>query len=382
MKKQARITRPPVINPAEEHEEPETRQPINELDPAEQSYTAFIAGFSEAKGCRVKVHRQTPRGRQYCFTGTPEEIDSEETIRLFHAKQPYAHEDGLYYLSVEVNGELRSCFPVNIAPQVGAPEQQHQQASGGMAEMLRIVQAQNERLERILTDRTREQPPMLEMVQGLQALDQLRGSQQPQLPIDTLMKAIELGQKMNGAGVPVDSWEAMLRDVIKESAPTLVPMLLTMFKGNPQQQVPAQLQHAAVPADRKEAPMMNPEQQQQDQQEQAMKEALKAAIQFLKNKAKRNSDPGLYVDMIVDNREDPLYARLISDILEKDFSAFATIDPEIEKPEYDAFFRFIYNGIRSVFDQSRTVANDTSGKTGNKGDAANNGAASKKSSKQ
>jgi hypothetical protein len=371
--KQARIR----DNRTEDHQdEPEARQPAVELDPAEQSYTAFIAGFSEAKGCRVKVHRQTPRGRQYCFTGTPEEIDSEETIRLFHAKQPYAHEDGLYYLSVEVNGELRSCFPVNIAPQVGAPEQQ-QQASGGMAEMLRMIQAQNERLERFLMDgRQREQPPMLEMVEGLQRLDQMRGGSQQQLPIDTLMKAIELGQKMNGAGVPVDSWEGMLRDVIKENAPALVPVLLSAFRGN-QQQIPEPVPPGAP--ERKEA-AVTPEQQQQ-QVERVMQDSLKAAIVFLKNKAKRNSDPGLYVDMIVDNREDPLYARLISDILDKDFSAFAAIDPEIEKPEYDAFFRFIYNGIRSVFDQSRAVADDSKGKAGNKGDAANNGAAVKKGSK-
>lgn len=374
--RRAQIRQP--INPADEaeHDAPVARH--LETDPAEQSYTAFIAGFSEAKGCRVKVHRQTPRGRQYCFHGTPEEIDSEETIRLFHAKQPYAHEDGLYYLSVEVNGELRSCFPVAIAPQVGAPEQQTQ-ASGGMAEMLRMIQAQNERLERILTERTREQTPMVEMVESLARIDQLRGgAQQPQLPIDTLMKAIELGQKMNSAGVPVDSWEGMLRDVIKESAPTLVPMLISMFKRSEQPQLPpGAVPATALPAERKEAPTMTPEQQQ----EAMMQESLKAAIVFLKKKAERNSDPGLYVDMIVDNREDPLYARLISNILEQDFSAFAAIDADIEKPEYSAFFRFIYNGIRSVFEQAREVASAGSGKSGNKGNPADNGAAGKKGSK-
>src|SRR5215470_15150475 len=107
----AKVRTVPRIETEEETFERDT--PNTDPDPAEQSYTSFIQGFSEAKGCHVKVHRQTPRGRQYCFTGTPEEIGSEETIRIFHAKQPYAHEDGLYYLSVEVNGQLRSCFPVN-----------------------------------------------------------------------------------------------------------------------------------------------------------------------------------------------------------------------------------------------------------------------------
>src|SRR5215831_12468107 len=374
----AKVHSPRII---EEHEELERDTPSQHDTPddaAEQSYSAFISGFSEAKGCHVKVHRQTPRGRQYCFTGTPEEIRSEETIRIFHSKQPYAHEDGLYYLSVEVNGQLRSCFPVNIAPQAAAADNSPgQHMSGGMAEMLRMIQAQNERLERMLMENGRREPtPMLEVVEGLQRLDQLRGgAQAQQLPMDVMIRAIELGQKLSSAGVPTEDWTSLFRDVLKENMPVILPLLTKMFMQQPQppQNITPPVK-AGVIEERKEVPVMPDEETQ-------LQEALKQAISFLKRKAERNSDPGLYVDMIMDNREDPLYARLISDILEKDFSAFASIDPEIAGPKYSGFFGFIYNGIRSIFDQQNSMASVSNGKDGNKTNAPVDGGSGKKSSK-
>lgn len=342
-------------------------------DPGEASYSDFVSKFSGAQGCRVRVHRQTPRGRQYCFFGTPEEI-SEEAIRLFHAKQPYASEEGTYFLSVEVNGELRSSFPVSIAPQVGTPGTEASAGmSGGMAEVLRILQAQNERLEARLMQQ--EKAPLSEMLDSMLKLDALRGGgQKTELPIDALMKAVEIGKSLNPSAA--DDWNSLLISTLKDNGPMLLGMLSQILKREPAP--PAQ--QPTVPAT---VPMQQPEERISESMPPNQQEVmiLKTAIGFLKKKALNRSDPGLYVDLIVDNREDPLYARLIRQIVEQDFSSFVAIDADIEREPYAGFFRFIYDRIRSVFVPADTVVTNIERTDGNKTDTPPNGTGGKKRGK-
>jgi len=335
-----------------------------ETDPAEISYTDFVAKNRGAKGCRVKVYRETPRGRQYCFFGSPEEI-SDEYIRQHHAKQPYASEEGHYVLVPEVNGETRDGFPVYIAPQVGTPgtAQEGGGQSGGMAELVRGLQAQNERLERMLLER--ERTPMVEMFDCMLKLDQLRGGQQPQqLPIESLMKAVEIGRSLNPT--ETETWNGLLMSTLKDNAPMILEMLNRF--------VPKPAQAAQVPPPGQPVQERISETMSADAQEQGI---FKEIISFLKVKAVRNSDPNLYIEVVVDNREDPLYAKLIREITTKEFSEFAAIDPEISQPQYVGFFHVIYDGIRSLFTPKGTVAASTDGKAGNKKHTPPNGATGK-----
>jgi hypothetical protein len=339
-----------------------------EQDPAEISYADFIAKNRGAQGCRVKVHRQTPRGRQYCFFGTPEEI-SEEYVRLYHAKQPYASEEGTYFLSVEVNGELRNVFPVDIAPQVGMPGT-IEGANGGMADSLRLMQGYLDRLEQRINQQQQEKPPLSEMLDNMLKLDQLRGGgQAQQLPIESIMKAVEIGKNLNPSDA--ETWNGLVISTLKENGPMILGMLNRFLSSNKPAQaegVPVQAKPETERISETMAPMVTIE------QEQAM---LKDAITFLKQKAVRNSDPGLYVDLIIDNRDDPLYAKLISEITTKKFPEFAAIDAEITQPQYSEFFEFIYNRVRSFFVPKAAVGPAANGKAGNKKHAASNGASSK-----
>jgi hypothetical protein len=104
-------------------------------------------------------------------------------------------------------------------------------------------------------------------------------------------------------------------------------------------------------------------------------------IDFLKRKCLADSDPGLYIDWIIDNREIPPYDQLIHSILGQPFSAFVQIDPEIGKPPYEAFFTTLYNGIRSEFGGSDPKSVDTSGPRGDKPNPKGNGAVSAKHAK-
>lgn len=327
-----------------EEDEPtrETREIISPLDPDEETYTAFMAKWGR-EGAKVRVYRVTPQGKQYCFLAAPDEVDPE-AIRLFHAKQSYAHETGQYLIEVEVNGEVRPPFPILIAPQVGAPGMPETSAgmSGPMGEMFRMLQAQNERLEARLTAQqtaaTKE--PIGELADALLKLDQLRGGGSKELPLDTLIKAIQLGKEMGGNG---DSWLGLVREALPALAPA-VASLATSIAGRAQ---------APAPANQNGGEEMN---------EEAM---IKVGLAYLKKKALAGSDPDLYVDIVVDNQTEAPYGQLIRRILDNDFSAFAAVDPEISKPEYEPFFRRIYNGIRSIFIEQNTVVIDPAGKSGN-----------------
>jgi hypothetical protein len=358
----------------EEEREDLADRAIND-DIGEEAYSQFVTRFRGGQGCRIKVHRQTPRGKQYCFSGTPEEIDSEETIRLYHAQQPYSHEEGNYVLSVEVNGEFRSAFSVQVAPQVGTPGTERPSASGGMADVVRELQAQNRRLEDMLFRGGQDKPQMLELVEGLSRLDALRGGSGGGGNLETITKCIEIGMKMNGGGSSGDGgWEGMLREVLKDNAPALIGLFQAISKRISEPSAPgvAPQQPATVTGE----PHM--EAMQPAQAEMAI---LQQAIAYLKKKAMSQSDPGLYIDLIIDNREDPLYARLISQIVENDFPAFAKLDPEIGNAPYRDFFSTIHNGIRSVFRPTSAVATDTGGKGGNKADASGNGTTGKSGGK-
>jgi hypothetical protein len=109
---------------------------------------------------------------------------------------------------------------------------------------------------------------------------------------------------------------------------------------------------------------------------------LKQAFAFLKRKCLAGSDPGLYIDIIVDNRDEPTYQKLIHAVLTREFSEFAALDPEIERPPFNEFFRFIYDGLRSVIKGENQMANDTGGKSGDAGNTDANGKSRKEGGKK
>jgi hypothetical protein len=319
---------------------------LPESDPAEETYAAFMAKWGR-EGAKVRVYRVTPQGKQYCFLGTPEEIDPE-SLRMFHAKQSYSHETGSYLIEVEVNGEVRSPFPILIAPQTNAPGvPEASRNDSAMTEMFRMLQAQNERLEKQLASQNRE--PIGSLADALLKIDQLRGGSKAEVPVDTLLKAIQLGKEMGGGGET--DWTMKLLDVLKDSMPALQGIVGSLAK-------------RIAPTDNNgggDVPVVNDDLM------------LKQGLIYLKKKALAGSDPGLYVDIIVDNREEQLYEKLIRRILETDFSAFAAIDADISRPEYESFFRAIYNGVRSVFIQPSDVEVDSVRQAGDDNHAPGDG---------
>ena len=353
-------------------EETEQTPPEKPTEP-DTTWTAFKGKFATSKGAKVKVYRQTPRGRQYCFFDIPSKID-EESIRQWHAEQVFASEPGEYELALEIDGVLQDPFPVAIAPQVAVPGSELKTGpSGGMAEAFRFLQGQMDRLEQRLMQR--DQTPMSEMVDAMYKLDQMRGAGKSETSLDNVLKCIEIGQKIGHAPVAQEWWQTAI-EAVKENGPLLLGIWQKMQQGQqgkvgivakenpPQQQIQADPQQ----------PTQEEVFRMTEEQERAM---LQQTIIYLKKKALNGSDPGLYIDLVLDNQQDPIYARLISEIADKDFSTFATIDADIEKPQYRPFFSAIYNGLRSVIVQADSVASARDREAGNKAHTPANGAAGK-----
>lgn len=87
-----------------------------------------------------------------------------------------------------------------------------------------------------------------------------------------------------------------------------------------------------------------------------LKALLSQGINFLKTKAQKGSDPGLYVDIALDNVDQPQWAGLIG-LVEKPFEEVANlVDPELLNPFYRPWFEQLFNGIRDALHDRTTPA--------------------------
>jgi hypothetical protein len=330
-------------------------------DPVEDTYSSYVASQSGLEGVVVKVYRQSEKGRQYCFMGPPAEI-SDESVRLYHARQPWAREEGMYFLKVLVHGDPRTEFSIPIAPQVGTLGAAGPGADGGADHaVVRLLMEQNARLEAlVMRGNQAEREPLGATVDALYKLDQMRGAKE--LPMDTLMKAIELGKTLSGgSGVAADGSEWM--GLIKEAIPIFGSMLARQPQQPPQQ---AQITGGQ--------PMTT--EAQEDAQ-------LRGVIAFLKKKCLAGSHPELYIEIVADNYEDDAtYQRLVSRVLDREFSEFAALDPDITKPTFEPFFRFLFNGLRSRFKPENPMEPTSAGQSGHTSNTSGNGAGRTKRSKK
>jgi hypothetical protein len=192
-------------------------------------------------------------------------------------------------------------------------------------------------------------------------LDTLRGGgASKELPIDTILKCIEIGKSIGGGGAPVDTgFMGILKDILKDVAPVALPLLMgggARPVGGPAQHVPAIESGGG------------------DMERAAQVEAsLREGIAYLKKKCMMGADPDLYLALICDNADNEQFSQLVHLATTQEFTLFSKLDPEIEQPPYAAFFRHVYNGIRSAFNSANQVDDNLSRSGGNETDVASNG---------
>jgi len=294
-------------------------------------------------GVQIKVYKVVRGLRQYCgYLTTWSNIEEDVAALGFGS--------GEYSISILEDGEVKHVMPLGIAEKVmGAVA-----TSGDPS--LRVLLDQMARLiDRLANPPQREREPVNDLADALVKMHgMVQQPQSTQLTPATIMEWIQLGKELAGSpgGGGDDLWS-----VLKEIGAPIIQGVMAARNG--QQVNPQQI---AAP------------QQQSEGQMRAMLEAkLKLGIMFLKKKALAGSDPELYVDLIVDNRESEDYATLIHTILNGVFSAFIQIDPVINREPFEQFFRAVYDGVRSVFTQKDSVEAAVTGPKGNNGNISHNG---------
>jgi len=320
----------------------ETELPPEDVEESE-ALRSIIEQFGNGT-VKIKVLKDSPKGPLYCFTSTDATLD-EDFIQTHYG-------GGTYSLRVFINEQLRKTIKLNIADRLmpigSAPSPEPQRNSGGDSEFLK------EMILALLQNR--QQTPVGELAQAMRDLgvagNQNQGSSEKM--VEMLIKGMEIGRESGGGGG--SDWKSVLADVLKPA----VPGLMAHFAGAPQ---PGQ----NPPQDQKALAMQS---QEND------RTAIISGIQYLKKKAISGINPDLVVEWIVSNAEE--YQPLIRVVLNTEFATIASFDPEIGTEPFFSWFKPLYDGLRSAFEQPNPVVDDPGEPSGDAIDIAVDGGTSKK----
>lgn len=300
----------------------------------------------------AKVYELRPSGEE-CFlrvipSPTPEKV-SEESIRAGNHGR-----GGKFVLRFLVDGELRSTQQLLIADDPSAASVLS--GNGTSDPTLQLLLQKITALEIQLANRQNpEREPINNLADAMLKLQQLQAPKQD-TSLDTILKCIEIGKSLGGGGG--SDWGSIIKDVVKEIGPTIAPLIMSAANGG--------VQRPGLPAGTNGGDSAMVEEQM-----------LKQGIAFLKKKCMMRSDPGLYVDMVIDNAEEFPYSRLVHIATTQEFSAFTNLDPELGQEPYQTFFKTIYDGLRSNFGRTNSVDVDSGRTDGNENNPSGNGGADK-----
>ncbi len=345
-KRITRVTEEDVPDENERHDEKLLEDPGNE------TLDYVLKGFDSRDGLEVKYYRVTHTGS--AFVGSFPDLVPETQL------QEWYPEGGRYEVRFYIHGEFRDRRFVNIAPRPGAHVGNGSSGSAVEGLLREQLAMMREEIRDMRNNRNGQSSSAAELAQAVGALKELIGPQQNNLE-STINTSIMLAKLIRGIPEEDDSFGGIVKGVVKESGPALLQALLQKPNG------------AAPPQQLNPAPTVDPMEQ--------MKLMLRGAIIFLKKKCLSGSDPGLYIDFVLDNREEERFAILIHHVLNSEFDVFTALDAEIAKPLYSEFFRTIYDGIRSAFGGSNPVASDTGGPRGDVPNIADHAPSSKKRGK-
>jgi hypothetical protein len=312
---------------------------------------------------QIKISRVTKGGNEHVYT--TDEINED------FIQQTYG--GGRYICKIFVNGIFRQAVPLNIAEIRNAAQGPY----NGIADLqMRMMQQQIDFMkDMMLRGSQREQTPVGELADAVLKVTQLQGGGGMGMDkvVDLLLKGVELGRANVSNGEGGDSWFTMIREAL--------PLVGEMMKGRMVQQPETQQPISVVPDVAPMRPAVAaaaPEaaaggvQSLISDSDRAM---IRAGIQYLKRKALANADPGLYVDYIAGNVDEPQYEGILRFVLAQDFPAFASLDEDLAKPPYAQWFRDFYDGLRSVIAEQNPVETDSSGQGGDGRNGAGDGKA-------
>lgn len=348
--------------------EPEfTERPAVRREPVEDDSVfgrvSEITDGIQGSRLHIKVYRVVPGGNDRFLYGQ----DGESAARNMEAYTQKIWKAGDYIAKVFVDDRLIKSVPFAVGDP--PPEVVSEIASVSSAPAPSVeVQLLRQEIQFLREQQQRghgdggERSNFLDAVRALKELQGMGASSND--PMETFLKGVEFGRSAHGGDGSGDT----LTEIIKTLGPAVAPHLMAGLAGRGGgggNGMADDTGKAALP----EGPKVNgsggaaavlPE-------EESM---LKFAIAYLKRKCELGSNPAFYVEYVLDNAEMPDVQALVRKIRTESFESFVSVDPEIAKEPYAKFFRALYDGLRSEFEQGNYVDLDSSGPGGNAGDSS------------
>jgi hypothetical protein len=303
------VARPKTKRTIVEEEIPDDGPRILPADPSEETLDYALKQFDDREGLELKYYMVQPGGA--AFIGSFSDIVPDSQLQDWYPL------GGKFEIRIYIHGEFRDRRFTLIGPRPGGAT-----GNGSAAENAEIRRL-NDKLD-MLMNQQRNSGPQTTMEGLAQVIKTVSEIQRAPAENGTgLLEAIRLGVSLAKSGGNIDeddSFLGVVKSVVKEAGPGIAHALMTS-RGAPPGPPPV----AALPPP-------NPDEQ--------MNILLKQGIVFLKKKAIANADPGLYIDLAVDNRESETFAPFIHAVLSSEFETFVTVDPEIGKPPYEQFIQW------------------------------------------
>jgi hypothetical protein len=326
--------------------------PVEYVEEDSEEVRQMMSELGAGESVKIKVSRLTKDGPQYCFVSDEPIQDLEETL----AKDPRFPDGGKFQVKIYVNGMMRLAKTLNIAPRYGGFGAMPNGLPGGayppiynngQDAVIRLLEGQLTELRAELRSMRTAAPPAssaLELAQAVSALKQIENGS-GSTATDTLKIAMELAKLINGQGET--DWKSELLGAAKEILPVVLKGNNAGNAGAPAM-APGAIAEGGVMQQQNNPPGVPP----------VNDDLIKLGIQELKQKCRQGASPDFYVEALVTYNDREPYASIFNRIVTSEFESFATLDPEINSPIYQPFFRAIFDGLREY---SSSISADRSG---------------------
>lgn len=312
------------------------------LDPDEETLDDIVAQYG-GSDIQFRVQRITPKGLEFLYSGA-ERIDP----LWLQSRFP---EGGEFEVTIIApNGSSRKVRSLigRTLPNPGIPG----------VPGFDVTKALFDRLDRMEQRQAVPAGSLLEQAQAMKILFDMRPQGGATEGLAQIVDAFKLGMSLKDEATGKSpGWMELIGDLAKQVLPVVMS---ARGIGSPVTTSPVNITPAAQVS---EGALKQWENQ------------IHEGIAFLKEKALNGSDPLLYVHVIADNAKN--YVPIIRAALDKQFDDFAAIDPEIAQPQYQPFFRTIFDGLRQAFGPDDSMATDIGGSVGDVSDVGSDGAAGK-----
>jgi hypothetical protein len=301
--------------------------------PQDELIRSFVERFGGDAVGRVVIYRVDPRGkREYLGSVAADVVDEDFLQRTYGG--------GRFYVRlVDDRGQYLQQMTCDIAELPGAAQAAPPGAeSDGARLQLDIlreqVARQHEMILQLVTSRNSGGGSINEIVAAVAELKKMSTNGGPsdteaaiKTTLDALRSGIQIAQNAQGQKDNKEIW----LDVVERGLALLPQVLsrLPLSTGRP----------GAAAGEPNGARAADPN---------ATRELLAQGLAYLKSKARAGKDPDLYIDLIVENLDEPQWLGLARELTAGGFDGLAAVDPEISHAPYEVWFRRLYEGVKDA----------------------------------